>query len=421
MAAASLIKSFEVKHLFVHPIKSCQAFEVQSAKITKWGLEHDRRWAIVAKETSAGDDVKWHVENIYEMKPELARIKPSIEDGNLRLQAHGFPDLLVPIRTKAGEKPKLFINPIHGSTPSIDHVEDEGEDAAEWITEVLSAPDVSAKASAAPTKNLTYHLVWMPPDVSAKCAANKTYGHLFNPDEEMSFAAKAQYLVTNEASLDEVNRSIEKMGDRPVDMCRFRSNIVVRGEPFEEETWKAVRIGRSPTDVVLRTCLAAIRCQETTVHMHDHQGGWGGDRDPSGQPFKALKKYHTGPTGKPRFGLAMNRCLVESTVQATISVGDHLTVVERSDESMLEYEMADKGTSQKLSMKLKSHAEVDRIADMVESAAEMAHSGDGTIENVGIRLEGQVQCPECRQRFGSEKAMKIHWNFIHDPNRHQED
>jgi len=50
-----------------------------------------------------------------------------------------------------------------------------------------------------------------------------------------------------------------------------------------------------------------------------------------------------------------------------------------------------------------------------------AKSGDGTIQNVGIKVDAQFQCPECHQKFDSERANQLHWKFIHDPNRHQED
>jgi len=53
--------------------------------------------------------------------------------------------------------------------------------------------------------------------------------------------------------------------------------------------------------------------------------------------------------------------------------------------------------------------------------SEAARSGDGTVDNVGIKMAGTFQCPECRQKFDSEAAKKLHWRFIHDPNRHQED
>ena len=52
-----------------------------------------------------------------------------------------------------------------------------------------------------------------------------------------------------------------------------------------------------------------------------------------------------------------------------------------------------------------------------------AMSGDGTVENVGIKTQASAihQCPDCRQKFDTEQAKKLHWKFIHDPNRHQED
>ncbi len=50
-----------------------------------------------------------------------------------------------------------------------------------------------------------------------------------------------------------------------------------------------------------------------------------------------------------------------------------------------------------------------------------AKSGDGTVINVGIKTDGKFQCSECRQKFDTEKAKQLHWKFIHDPNRHQED
>ncbi len=49
-----------------------------------------------------------------------------------------------------------------------------------------------------------------------------------------------------------------------------------------------------------------------------------------------------------------------------------------------------------------------------------AKSGNDTVENVGINLEGQYKCKECRGKFIHD-PLDLHWMFIHDPNRHQED
>merc|ERR1712079_160030 len=56
-----------------------------------------------------------------------------------------------------------------------------------------------------------------------------------------------------------------------------------------------------------------------------------------------------------------------------------------------------------------------------EDVAAAAKSGDGSLRNVGIKLTGAYPCNECQQRFDFERARYLHWKFIHDPNRHQED
>ena len=40
-----------------------------------------------------------------------------------------------------------------------------------------------------------------------------------------------------------------------------------------------------------------------------------------------------------------------------------------------------------------------------------AKSGDGTVTNVGIKLEGKVKCPNCRQQFLDDKALQLHLKF----------
>eukprot|EP00931_Biecheleriopsis_adriatica_P005302 TRINITY_DN106828_c0_g1_i1.p1 TRINITY_DN106828_c0_g1~~TRINITY_DN106828_c0_g1_i1.p1 ORF type:complete len:303 (-),score=47.22 TRINITY_DN106828_c0_g1_i1:197-1105(-) len=60
------------------------------------------------------------------------------------------------------------------------------------------------------------------------------------------------------------------------------------------------------------------------------------------------------------------------------------------------------------------------LAETVEIRPE-AMSGDGSIANVGIKLDGTFQCPHCRQKFLNDLALTLHYRFIHDPSRHQED
>jgi len=43
-----------------------------------------------------------------------------------------------------------------------------------------------------------------------------------------------------------------------------------------------------------------------------------------------------------------------------------------------------------------------------------ALSGDGTLKNVGIKLDGQVNCSGCKQKFETQKVLELHWKFMHD-------
>jgi hypothetical protein len=45
--------------------------------------------------------------------------------------------------------------------------------------------------------------------------------------------------------------------------------------------------------------------------------------------------------------------------------------------------------------------------------AQDAKSGDGTVANVGIKLNGQCHCAECNQRFETDRALSLHVKFMH--------
>ncbi|CAE8627326.1 unnamed protein product, partial [Polarella glacialis] len=62
-----------------------------------------------------------------------------------------------------------------------------------------------------------------------------------------------------------------------------------------------------------------------------------------------------------------------------------------------------------------------RLRGGMQNLVKASKSGDGSTQNVGIKIDGKSPCPDCRQKFDDEKAKQMRWKYIHDPNRHQED
>ena len=92
----------------------------------------------------------------------------------------------------------------------------------------------------------------------------------------VSFADAFPLLIIGDGSLQELNRRLET----PVEMLRFRPNIVIGGAaPHEEDSWRQIRLGDIECDVV-RPC---ARCMVPTL---DPATGIGGV-----EPTRTLASY----------------------------------------------------------------------------------------------------------------------------------
>jgi uncharacterized Zn-finger protein len=56
----------------------------------------------------------------------------------------------------------------------------------------------------------------------------------------------------------------------------------------------------------------------------------------------------------------------------------------------------------------------DKCMKMPTEVSDGCKSGDGSILSVGVKLSGKIQCPDCSQKFDTEKALNLHCKFIHD-------
>ena len=112
-----------------------------------------------------------------------------------------------------------------------------------------------------------------------------------------------------EGSLADLNSRLVE----PVPMNRFRPNFVVSGsDPFEEDTWKRIRIGSTEFHVV-KPC---ARCVLTTV---DQVTGIKNGKE----PLKTLSSYRTHDGG-----VLFGQNLIAETAGGEIRVGDEVEVIE---------------------------------------------------------------------------------------------
>jgi len=107
------------------------------------------------------------------------------------------------------------------------------------------------------------------------------------PGDIVSFADGYPMLLISEASLSDLNRRL----DEPLEMRRFRPNLVIAGaEPYSEDGMAALRIG----EVTFRGVKRCDRCVVTTINPDTGEKGK--------EPLRTLAKYRL-EDGKVWFGM----------------------------------------------------------------------------------------------------------------------
>jgi uncharacterized protein YcbX len=231
-----------VSSLIYYPIKACRGFEVDSARVERMGLQHDRRMMVVT------DEGRFLTQREC---PRLALVTPGLNNGSVTLSAPNYDSIQVGIQT-AGTPWLVNVWKSKGV-----HAIDQGEEAASWFSDWLGA---------------SVRLVHIADGY--KRIVNREYA--VNGDDHTGFADGYPILLTSEAGLEDLNSRLET----PVPMNRFRPNLVVRGgAPFVEDTWKRIRIG----NVELAVVKPCARCEVTTIDKETLER--------SKEPLKTLGKY----------------------------------------------------------------------------------------------------------------------------------
>ena len=238
----------EVSELTIYPIKSCAGISLQSASTTSRGFEFDRYWLITQP------DGNFLTQRDF---PQMVHIQTRVENNRLYFSAPDMPEMSVYAKFVGTE---LEVR-VWKSTGIETY--DYGENAAQWLSTFLG--------------------------IDARLVRMKdTYQRRVNPEyamqetDQVGFADGYPFLLTTQASLDDLNGRL----DQPVPMNRFRPNIVVTGnEPFEEDTWRRIKVG----EVIFEVVKPCARCVVTTTDQTT------GER--SKEPLKTLAAYRDNDNG----------------------------------------------------------------------------------------------------------------------------
>lgn len=215
-----------VSQLFIYPVKGLQAIAVREARCTERGFEHDRRFMVV---DAQGQFMS------QRQHPLMATVWTDIADGMLVLSAPDLTQVEIPLEPQGQASVRVTV-----WRSTVDAVP-ASRAADAWLTDYLGTP---------------CRLVYMPESTRRECNPD------FAPGKIVSFADGYPYLVTNEASLADLNARIAAKGGAPVPMNRFRPNIVVAGaDAFAEDRWPELRLGSA----VLRSAKPCGRCEVTTT------------------------------------------------------------------------------------------------------------------------------------------------------------
>lgn len=230
----------KIARLFVYPVKSCAAVEVQEAVLTRTGLDLDRAWMVVDEQ---GEFVS------QRELPRMALIRPQLKSLEIILRAPGMLALHLDINAvEAPTRARVWSDEVAAY--------DMGDVAAQWFTEFLLGG--TAQGQVPPGwAGRRLRLVRFDPDFERPSSPHWTQGQ----PAFSQFADGFAVLLASQASLDGLNQRLTQAGHAPVTMERFRPNIVLSGlDDQDEDRIDTLHVDTPEGPTQLQPCKPCTRC-----------------------------------------------------------------------------------------------------------------------------------------------------------------
>ena len=264
--------------LYVHPVKSCAGIAVHRSLLLETGLEFDRSWMLV--------DERGEFVTQREL-PRLSLVQPTLRHDDLVLRAPGMLALHLALdRVDSALSVRVWDDWVPAW--------DMGALAAQWFSDFTGRP---------------LRLARFDPEHRRLSDRRWTGAH----EAQTAFADGFALLVTSTASLAELNRRLQQQGATPVEMARFRPNLVLDGiEAHDEDHVDRLEIDTPQGTVQLALVKPCARC---TIPGVDPQTGVQGF-----EVIDALAAYRSDPRvdGAATFGM---NAIVVGGVEHQLAVG----------------------------------------------------------------------------------------------------
>jgi len=331
----------KVSRLIIYPIKSLRGVDLPSARATKHGFSYDRVFMLLKDEGDVtSDPLKRYVNMQVSSLNQMALFTTAIrcpDDGHEGSLTVTFTPPVgaqksrsIPLEPHIKGPPVLDVTVYNSSTTGY-RMDQQYND---WFSGCFGFDVVLVYLG----PSLRPVLFPLAPHNSANGQSWLNYlsGGTFESSpprsEKITFADMAPYLLVSETSLTAVSERLPT--DQPMDVTKFRPNIVVSGAdgPWEEDYWAELEFTLKDTrdgfeSVTLSLEKNCVRCRSINV---DYQTGQQGSNE-SGRVLATLQKDRRVDTGS-KYSPVFGRYSFLSGPEGNITIGDEVDVTKKNRE-----------------------------------------------------------------------------------------